>query len=93
MFNSIINTKFIDNSIWTDDISVNSCNNCKDDFTFFNRRHHCRLCVKIFCNNCCNFYISTNLNTELIKIEDYLLECLNCDINLINKKKNLLSVL
>ena len=24
MFNSIINTKFIDNSIWTDDISVNS---------------------------------------------------------------------
>lgn len=87
MFNSIINTKFIDNSIWTDDISVNSCNNCKDDFTFFNRRHHCRLCGKIFCNNCCNFYISTNLNTELIKIEDYLLECLNCDINLINKKK------
>ena len=55
MFNSIINTKYINNSIWTDDTSVNSCHNCKVDFTFFNRRHHCRLCGKIFCNTCCNY--------------------------------------
>ena len=48
MFNSIISTKYINNSIWTDDNTVNSCHNCKDDFTFLNRRHHCRLCGKIF---------------------------------------------
>ena len=48
MFNSIISTKYINNSIWTDDNTVNSCHNCKNDFTFLNRRHHCRLCGKIF---------------------------------------------
>ena len=65
MFNSIISTKYINNSIWTDDNTVNSCHNCKDDFTFLNRRHHCRLCGKIFCHTCSNYYIKTNLNNEL----------------------------
>jgi len=87
MFNSIIGTKYINNSIWTDDNTVNSCHNCKDNFTFLNRRHHCRLCGKIFCHTCSNYYIKTNLNTELIKIEDFLMECLNNNIELNYKKK------
>ena len=87
MFNSLINTKYINNNIWTDDNSVNSCYNCRDDFTFLNRRHHCRLCGKIFCSNCCNNYITTNINTTLINIEDYLLECLNQNNKLDYKKK------
>lgn len=87
MFNSIVSTKYINNSIWTDDNTVNSCHNCKDDFTFLNRRHHCRLCGKIFCHSCCNYYINTNLNTELIKIEDFLMECLHNNTELNYKKK------
>ena len=87
MFNSIISTKYINNNIWTDDNTVNSCHNCKNDFTFLNRRHHCRLCGKIFCHSCCNYYINTNLNTELIKIEDFLMECLHNNTELNYKKK------
>ena len=87
MFNSIISTKYINNTIWTDDNTVNSCHNCKDDFTFLNRRHHCRLCGKIFCHTCSNYYIKTNLNNELIKLEDFLMECLHNNIELNYKKK------
>ena len=93
MFNSLINTKYINNNIWTDDNSVNSCYNCRDDFTFLNRRHHCRLCGKIFCSNCCNNYITTNITTTLINIEDYLLECLNHNNKLDYKKKCVTSVI
>lgn len=75
--------------LWTDDNSVNSCHNCKNDFTFLNRRHHCRLCGKIFCNICCNYYINTNLDNKLIIIEDFLLECLNIDNIIKHKKKKL----
>ena len=44
--------------LWTDDNSVNSCHNCRNDFTFLNRRHHCRLCGKIYCGICSDYYIN-----------------------------------
>ena len=28
------------------------CASCGDEFNPFNRRHHCRLCGKIFCHKC-----------------------------------------
>lgn len=74
-------------NIWIDDNSVSSCHNCKDDFSLFNRRHHCRLCGKIFCYQCCNYNVRTNLKDELINIEDYLDECLNNNLKLKHKKK------
>ena len=76
-----------ENSLWTEDTTVNSCHNCKNEFTLLNRRHHCRLCGKIFCNICCNYYVKTNLNNKLINIENYLVECINENNRLtINKK-------
>ena len=52
MFNSLINTKYINNNIWTDDNSGNSCYNCRDDFTFLNvvsmRNLKLRLKVKFY---------------------------------------------
>lgn len=39
-------------SIWIPDSAVRRCNQCSVEFSFFNRRHHCRLCGKIFCANC-----------------------------------------
>eukprot|EP01087_Luapelamoeba_hula_P014159 TRINITY_DN4103_c0_g1_i4.p1 TRINITY_DN4103_c0_g1~~TRINITY_DN4103_c0_g1_i4.p1 ORF type:complete len:148 (-),score=10.18 TRINITY_DN4103_c0_g1_i4:83-526(-) len=38
--------------VWTEDDSVNECKNCIESFSFTNRRHHCRSCGQIFCNNC-----------------------------------------
>jgi len=37
---------------WMSDKSCTVCYNCGKDFTFFRRRHHCRLCGQIFCQSC-----------------------------------------
>lgn len=37
---------------WVEDSQVDHCFQCQDKFTFFTRRHHCRLCGQIFCNDC-----------------------------------------
>eukprot|EP00736_Rhodelphis_marinus_P002907 Rmarinus@m.28108 len=39
---------------WVQDEEADNCMNdkCNVPFTMFNRRHHCRECGKIFCNNC-----------------------------------------
>ncbi len=40
---------------WVDDNSVANCSNCKTNFSFFVRKHHCRLCASIFCDQCSNY--------------------------------------
>lgn len=37
---------------WIGDEDRNDCTKCHAEFTFFNRRHHCRGCGRIFCNSC-----------------------------------------
>lgn len=37
---------------WEYDVDQPWCTNCRDEFNPFNRKHHCRLCGKIFCNRC-----------------------------------------
>ena len=34
---------------WLRDEAVDRCMNCNVDFTFTERKHHCRDCGKIFC--------------------------------------------
>ena len=38
---------------WLPDSKMKSCGVCGKQFTFFKRRHHCRICCKIFCSKCC----------------------------------------
>ncbi|KAL7640897.1 UNVERIFIED_CONTAM: hypothetical protein RMT77_008034 [Armadillidium vulgare] len=38
---------------WMKDNQTPCCLNCEANFDFVRRRHHCRRCGKIFCNNCC----------------------------------------
>jgi hypothetical protein len=40
---------------WVDDKDVKFCYKCKTEFGFFLRKHHCRLCGKIFCDACSNY--------------------------------------
>jgi hypothetical protein len=40
---------------WVDDSSVTHCFNCISQFGIFLRKHHCRLCGKIFCWKCTNY--------------------------------------
>lgn len=37
---------------WIPDERVTNCFECKTTFTFFRRKHHCRSCGRIFCNDC-----------------------------------------
>ena len=37
---------------WMPDQSCRVCYECDSQFTVFNRRHHCRLCGRVFCAKC-----------------------------------------
>lgn len=45
-------TAFMDRSKWEQDGDAPTCRDCKVPFGFFTRRHHCRICGKVFCNIC-----------------------------------------
>ncbi|OUM61609.1 hypothetical protein PIROE2DRAFT_62400 [Piromyces sp. E2] len=40
---------------WKPDSEVSSCADCSRAFTLINRRHHCRKCGDIFCNQCTSY--------------------------------------
>lgn len=40
-------------------MEVNHCHDCKREFSWIVRRHHCRICGRIFCYYCCNNYVVT----------------------------------
>ncbi|XP_020033667.2 FYVE and coiled-coil domain-containing protein 1 isoform X2 [Castor canadensis] len=44
---------------WLGDTEVNHCHDCKREFGWMVRRHHCRICGHIFCYYCCNNYVVT----------------------------------
>eukprot|EP01090_Pellita_catalonica_P012243 TRINITY_DN2613_c0_g1_i1.p1 TRINITY_DN2613_c0_g1~~TRINITY_DN2613_c0_g1_i1.p1 ORF type:complete len:144 (+),score=24.44 TRINITY_DN2613_c0_g1_i1:541-972(+) len=37
---------------WVSDHLVSVCKECEVPFSFFRRKHHCRFCGNIFCNEC-----------------------------------------
>lgn len=51
-------------SKWTDDSTVTNCISCNNQFTFFTRKHHCRMCGLIYCNTCSSYRIGVNGNDE-----------------------------
>jgi hypothetical protein len=49
---------------WIPDIDVNNCLKCGTQFNFFVRRHHCRNCGGVFCNECSkNTHVFDNNNS------------------------------
>ncbi|NXX74846.1 FYCO1 protein, partial [Urocolius indicus] len=44
---------------WQGDTEVNHCLDCQREFSWMVRRHHCRMCGRIFCYYCCNNYMAT----------------------------------
>ena len=43
--------------VWVPDELASVCTACSVQFTLIRRRHHCRNCGRIYCNNCCNYFI------------------------------------
>uniref|UniRef100_A0A667GGW3 FYVE and coiled-coil domain containing 1 n=1 Tax=Lynx canadensis TaxID=61383 RepID=A0A667GGW3_LYNCA len=44
---------------WLGDGEASHCHDCKREFSWMVRRHHCRICGRIFCYYCCNNYVLT----------------------------------
>ncbi|KAK9389853.1 FYVE zinc finger-domain-containing protein [Lipomyces mesembrius] len=42
---------------WQADSDVSGCPICQQPFTFFYRRHHCRICGRVVCGQCSSSYI------------------------------------
>ncbi|KEG12735.1 putative small GTP-binding protein Rab7 [Trypanosoma grayi] len=55
--------RFCPETCWVPDAQVMTCmaHDCNVSFSLFNRRHHCRVCGRIFCAACCS-HIITALN-------------------------------
>lgn len=43
---------YVSRDFWMPDESCRVCYTCDMEFGFFNRKHHCRLCGRIFCATC-----------------------------------------
>ncbi len=56
-------------SKWVEDSSVIQCFNCKNEFSMLLRKHHCRLCGRVFCYQCSNYYTTLPLDI-LRKVPD-----------------------
>ena len=41
-------------AIWIPGKNIKTCFECKTEFSMWNRKHHCRICGRIFCSTCCN---------------------------------------
>ncbi|KFD70644.1 hypothetical protein M514_11256 [Trichuris suis] len=46
---------------WMPDSRGKVCYECREKFTTFRRKHHCRICGQIFCSRCCSLEISGRL--------------------------------
>lgn len=42
---------------WVSDYSVKFCYKCKSEFGFLTRKHHCRVCGRIFCYKCSSQHV------------------------------------
>lgn len=38
---------------WQPDSARETCTRCNAGFSLFKRRHHCRHCAQLFCDDCC----------------------------------------
>jgi len=60
--------------LWVPDKEISHCGKCAAKFSFTNRKHHCRRCGNIFCNECC----ATKLLLPRMSFVDPVRVCLDC---------------
>ncbi len=46
---------------WENDKETKKCRICQEEFSFFNRKHHCRCCGMIFCFACSRYELKINV--------------------------------
>lgn len=68
---------------WIDDNSVTKCFECNKFFSFLLRRHHCRICGRVFCYECSNFFTpSTDILNKHHKTPHNIMNIFNTQNNI-----------
>ncbi|KAL2555058.1 1-phosphatidylinositol-3-phosphate 5-kinase FAB1B [Forsythia ovata] len=61
----------VSSDFWMPDQSCRVCYECDSQFSLFNRRHHCRLCGRVFCAKCTSNWIPTPSSDPKTPREDW----------------------
>lgn len=56
---------------WLEDEAADNCMQCQHEFSFFNRKHHCRKCGGLFCSSCASNWLA--LPQHMIILPPYAL--------------------
>lgn len=64
--------------LWMPDALSGSCSQCDESFGLLRRRHHCRVCGKVFCHACSAYYI----DGSLVGAEGSVRSCRRCSLHL-----------
>lgn len=65
-------TKQLHEFQWESDESVTACKICLKDFNVARRKHHCRRCGSIFCNECSDNKMALPSSSKPVRV------CNNC---------------
>eukprot|EP00037_Helgoeca_nana_P024104 m.253964 g.253964 ORF g.253964 m.253964 type:complete len:1014 (-) comp26534_c1_seq1:6980-10021(-) len=60
-------TKLQARRTWQNDSAAVHCNGCDKQFTFLLRRHHCRICGKVYCRFCTCCRVQTTLQKKPVR--------------------------
>ncbi|CBK24667.2 uncharacterized protein [Blastocystis hominis] len=55
---------------WMPDQLFTRCPNCLQQFTAVRRRHHCRWCGRVFCDDCCHHKVTISKNGKSQRVCD-----------------------
>lgn len=74
--------------IWVPDSHTDRCTACKTLFTLINRKHHCRICGRIFCSECLPYMQSLPSMHETYTTPSHVKCCYKCRTNILDSKNN-----
>ncbi|XP_035671590.1 RUN and FYVE domain-containing protein 2-like [Branchiostoma floridae] len=63
--------KFNQDKVWTDDKDVTECRQCEKLFSVSRRKHHCRNCGGIFCNDCSDNKMPLPSSAKPVRVCDH----------------------
>ncbi|KAJ8562437.1 hypothetical protein K7X08_011728 [Anisodus acutangulus] len=81
---------------WMPDQSCRVCYECDSQFTVFNRRHHCRLCGRVFCAKCASNTVpipneEPNADGERIRVCNFCFKQWQLGLATVDSRMNLSS--
>eukprot|EP00051_Salpingoeca_urceolata_P017225 m.233038 g.233038 ORF g.233038 m.233038 type:complete len:745 (-) comp18893_c0_seq2:27-2261(-) len=66
----IVKQRQSETATWQPDHLVTKCSGCRTSFSMFVRKHHCRHCGKIYCNECCNNWFQRASSSKPARVCD-----------------------